>query len=57
MRHKQERGPFFFHQRVQELQEGLGPRGVEACGGLIREEERRLRDQRARDGDALLFAL
>ncbi len=57
MRHQHERGPFFFNQRVQELQKGLGPRGVEACGGLICEEDRRLRDQRSRDRDTLLLAL
>jgi len=57
MRDQQERGALFLHKGVQQAQKGLCPCRVEACRGFIREEKRGLGDQRARDRDALLFAL
>src|ERR1017187_2791883 len=40
----------------QQLQDYVAVLGVEAAGGFVRQHQRRLVDQRAGDGDPLLFA-
>ena len=53
--HHDDRLAVFVDRAAQELEDLPARRRVEVSGGLVREENRRLRDERAGDGDTLLL--
>ena len=56
VRHHNERHAFFAIQFDEQLAEVVGAGVIERAGGFVGEEELRLVDERADDGDALAFA-
>ena len=56
VRDHDERLPVVAYRRVQEVQDLLARARVEVARRLVGEDDRRLRDERARDGYALLLA-
>src|SRR5690606_33456437 len=56
MRHQQHGAAGFLVEPAEQLEYFRRGMGVEVASGFISQQQRRARDQRARDGDALLLA-